>query len=152
VSIELFILERVSFRDVRRTKGRTNDMANYLKHLHTPIQHTQKGENPRKASGSLKERAAALGSPLLSFLPNLHYLMALLMKVMLLTTAAGVMSATRESPWIRRSLLMVALLTASFTLYRLLSRKHPRWVILLRGISLLITAGMITWSIATFGF
>jgi hypothetical protein len=131
-------------------------MANHLKHvinhMSTAAPHSQKGGNPRKAAGSLKEQAAAVSSPLLSFLPNLHYLMATLMKVMLLTTATGAMSATRDSPWIRRSLLLVALLTASFTLYRLLSKKHTRWVLLLRSISLLFTAGMIIWSIATFGF
>ncbi len=128
-----------------------------FKFRHPPIQHAQKGGNPRKAAGSLFERAAAVSSPLLSFLANLHSsmlhsLMGLLMKVMLLTTGAGVMSATQDSPWIRRSMLLVALLTASFTLSRLLSRKHTRWMLLFRSISVLFTAGMITWSIATFGF
>jgi hypothetical protein len=131
-------------------------MANHLKHLihhmSPPALYAQKGEIPIKASGSLKERAAAVGSPLLSVLPNLHYIMALLMKLMLLTTAAGVMSATRDSPWIRRGLLLVALLTAGFTLSRILSGKYTRWTLLLRGLSVLFTAVMITWSIATFGF
>jgi hypothetical protein len=131
-------------------------MANHMKHLinhmNTSAPHSQKVEIPRKASGSLKERVATVGSPLLSVLANLHYLMAMLMKVMLLATAAGAMSATRDSPWIRRGLLLVAGLSASFTLSRLLSRKHTRWMLLLRCISLLFTAGMIIWSIATFGF
>jgi hypothetical protein len=131
-------------------------MKHLINHMSPAAPHSQKGGNPRKAAGSLFERVAAVGSPLLSFLANLHSLigplMGLLMKAMLLTTGAGVMSATRDSPWIRRGLLLVALLTASFTLSRLLSRKHTRWMLLLRGISLLFTAGMITWSIATFGF
>src|SRR5579859_7181396 len=111
-------------------------MVNHLKHLiehmRTPTQHSQQVGNPTKASDSLTERVATVGSPLLSFLATLHPIMGMLMKLMLLTTTAGVMSATQDSPWIRRSLLLVALLTTSFTLYRLLSRKHTRWTLLLR--------------------
>jgi hypothetical protein len=129
-----------------------NHMKHLINHMSTPVEHSQKVGTPSKTAGSLKERVVTVGAPLLSVLPNLHYLMALLMKAMLLTTAAGVMSATQDSPWIRRSLLLIALVTASFTLYRLLSGKHTRWTLLLRSISVLFTAGMITWSIVTFGF
>jgi hypothetical protein len=141
--------------------GRTNSMANHLKHvinrMSTAAPHSQEGGNLREAAGSLKERMVAVGSPLLSVLANLHPLMAALMKGMLLMGAAGMMgietiSARQDSPWIRRSLLLVALLTASFTLYHLLSRKHTRRMLLFRGISLLFTAGMIIWSITIFGF
>jgi hypothetical protein len=156
VSIELFILERVSSYDFRATKGRTNDMANHMnhliKHLHTPVQHAQKSGNPRKASGSLKERAAALGSPLLSVLANLHYLMGTLMRVMLVVGGTSRMSGIQDFPWLRRGLLALALLTAGFTVYQMLSRKHTRRMLLLDSGSVLFTAGMIIWSIATFGF
>jgi len=130
VSIELFILERVSFHDFRATKGRTNDMANHMnhliKHLHTPVQHAQRSGNPRKASGSLKEGAAALGSPLLSVLANLHYLMGTLMRVMLVVGGTSRMSGIQDFPWLRRGLLALALLTAGFTVYHMLSRKHTQ--------------------------
>jgi uncharacterized membrane protein len=134
-------------------------MAHHLKHMRehtsTPAQPSQKRENPAQASDSLKERVAAVSSPLLSFLANLHAIigpiMGLLMKGMLLTAGVGVMSATRESPWLRRGMLLVALLTASFTLSRLLNRKHTRRAFLLRSLSVLFTASMITWSIMTFG-
>jgi hypothetical protein len=122
------------------------------KQMSTSVKHPQKSVHSRKTAGSLKERVAVFGSPLASVLANLHYIMALLMKVMLLATAAGVMSATRDAPWIRRSLLLVALLAAGFTLSHMLSGKDTRWMLLLRGLSLLFTAGMITWSIVTFGF
>lgn len=135
-------------------------MANHLKHLRehtrTPAQHSQKVGNPTKASDSLKGWVAAVISPLLSFLANLHSIMGpiigLLMKGMLLTTGAEVMSTTRDFPWLRRGMLLIACLSASFTLYRLLSRKHTRRMFLLRGLSVLFTVGMITWSIVTFGF
>jgi hypothetical protein len=99
-----------------------------------------------KTSGSLKERMAALGSPLLSVLANLHYLMSTLMKLTLLMGGAAMMSSTRDSPWIRRGLLMIALLVAGFTVYRMLSRKQTRWMFLFRSFSVLFTAGMIIWS------
>ena len=79
--------------------------------------------------------------PLLSFLANLQSIIGLLMKGMLLTTGAGVMSTTRDFPWIRRGMLLVVGLSASFTLSRLLSRKHSRWTLLLRSI---FTAGMMS--------
>jgi hypothetical protein len=95
---------------------------------------------------------AALGSPLLSALANLHYFMGTLMKLTLLMGGAAMMSSTRDSPWIRRGLLMIALLVAGFTLSGMLSRKHTPWMLLFRSFSVLFTAGMIIWSIATFGF
>jgi hypothetical protein len=49
-------------------------------------------------------------------------------------------------------LLALALLTAGFTVYQMLSRKHTRRMLLLDSGSVLFTAGMIIWSIATFGF
>jgi hypothetical protein len=120
--------------------------------MDTPVQHPQKAENPSKASGSLKERTVALGAPLLSVLANLHYLMGTLMRVMLLTGGTGMMSGMQIPPWIRRGLLVMALLTASFTIYHMLSRKQTRRMLLFNSASLLFTAGMIIWSIATFGF
>lgn len=127
-------------------------MKHMRKHTSTPVQRLQKVENSRKAADSLKERVAAIGSPLLSILANLHYLMGTLMRLMLLMGGAGVMSGTRDSPWIRRGLLLIALLTVGFTLSRMLSRKQTRWTLLLNSFSVLFTAGMITWSIAMFGF
>jgi hypothetical protein len=62
------------------------------------------------------------------------------------------MSTTQDESWIRRGMLVMALGTASFTVYRLLIRKHPRWMLVLRGLSVLFTAGVITWSLMTFGF
>lgn len=133
-----------------------NRIKHVTKHMRMPGERLLKGEQPGKEATPLKEQVVALGAPSLSFLANLHSVMGpvmgMLMKAMMLTTAAGVMSATRESPWIRRSLLTIALLGASFTVYRLLSRKHTRWTFLLRGLSVLFTLSMITWSIATFGF
>ena len=131
-------------------------MANHLKHLiyhmNPSVQQAQNGESPSKTAASLLERGTAVGSPLLSFLANLHPIMAMLMKVMLLTAAAGTMRATQDAPWLRRSLLLLALLTASFTLFHLLSRKYTGRMLLFRSLSVLFTAGMIIWSLATFGF
>jgi hypothetical protein len=62
------------------------------------------------------------------------------------------MSTTQDESWIRRGMLVMALCAASFTVYRLLIRKHPRWMLVLRGLSVLFTLGVITWSLATFGF
>src|SRR5260370_41243580 len=128
-------------------------MKHIVKHINTTVQYSQKVGNPRKAAGSLKERVAALGSPLLSVLANLHHLMGTLMRVMLLMGGVGVVSGGMQiPPWIRRGLLVMALLTAGFTVYRMLSRKQGRWMLLFSGGSVLFTAGMIIWSIATFGF
>jgi hypothetical protein len=136
-------------------------MVNYVKYLikymGSPVQRTQKGESPSKTASSLKDRVVATVSPVLSFLANLHsspvhLVMGMLMKVMLLTTAAGTMSATQDDPWLRRGMLLIALLAAGFTLSRLLKRKYTGWTLLFRCLSLLFTAGMIIWSIATFGF
>jgi len=62
------------------------------------------------------------------------------------------MSGIQDFPWLRRGLLALALLTAGFTVYHMLSRKHTRRMLLLDSGSVLFTAGMIIWSIATFGF
>jgi membrane-bound ClpP family serine protease len=129
-----------------------NHMKHMINHMNAPVQHSQKVGDPRKASGSLKERAAALGSPLLSVLANLHHLMGTLMQVMLLMGGTGMMSGMQIPSWIRRGLLVMALLAAGFTVYHMLSRKQTRWVLLFSSGSVLFTAGMIIWSIATFGF
>ena len=47
---------------------------------------------------------------------------------------------------------LMALLTAGFILSRMLSRKQGRWMLLFGSGSVLFTAGMIIWSIVTFGF
>jgi hypothetical protein len=62
------------------------------------------------------------------------------------------MSTTQDESWIRRGTLVMALCAASFTVSRLLSRKHTRWMLVLQSLSVLFTAGVITWSLATFGF
>ena len=121
-----------------------------IKHMSTPIQHSQKVGNPSKASGSLKERVAAIGSPLLSVLASQHHLLGALM--MLLIGGTGMMSVMQNLPWIRRGLLVIAFLAAGFTLSRMLSRKQGRWMLLFGSGSLLFTSGMIIWSIATFRF
>ncbi len=129
-----------------------NHMKHMINHMNAPVQHSQKVGDPRKASGSLKERVAALGSPLLSVLANLHHLMGTLMRVMLLMGGTGMMSGMQIPSWIRRGLLVMALLAAGFTVYHMLSRKQTRWMLLFSSGSVLFTAGMIIWSIATFGF
>lgn len=120
--------------------------------MSTPVHHSQKVGNPVPFSGSLKEKGAALGSPLLSILANLHHFMGTLMRVMLLMGGTGMMSGMQIPPWVRRGLLVMALLAAGFTVYHMLSRKQTRWMLLFSGGSVLFTAGMIIWSIATFGF
>jgi len=125
-------------------------MKHMINHMNTSVQHSQKVGNPRKASGSLKERGAALGSPLLSILANLHHFMGIFM--MLLLGGAGMMSGMQDLPWVRRGLLVMALLAAGFTLSRMLSRKQTRRMLLFGSGSVLFTAGMVIWSIATFGF
>jgi ferredoxin-NADP reductase len=145
----------------------TRGMNHLIHHMRPPVQQAQKGETPRKAARSLKERVAAAGSSLFSFLANLHSSMLHLILapigmlvhpfmgghgLLLLVTAAGVLGAPADSPWLRRSMLLVALLMASFTLSRLLSRKYTGRTLLFRSLSLLFTAGMISWSIATVGF
>jgi hypothetical protein len=49
-------------------------------------------------------------------------------------------------------LLVIAVLTACFTLFRMLTRKQTRRTLLLNSLSVLFTAGMIIWSLAMFGF
>jgi hypothetical protein len=62
------------------------------------------------------------------------------------------MSTTQDESWTRRGMLVMALGAASFTVSRLLSRKHTRWMLVFQGLSVLFTAGVITWSLVTFGF
>jgi hypothetical protein len=81
-----------------------------------------------------------------------HPLMGLLMKGMMLTATAGAVSATGGSSWLRRGMLLIAVLMAGLTLSRLLRGKEPLWMLLIRGLSVLFTAGVITWSIVMFGF
>ena len=95
------------------------------------------------------ERLISAGSVIAALLATQHH--ALHMLLMLGLGGAG-MSSTAMSPMLRRGMLLAALAMAAFTGYRLLRHPLPRHRRVLNLLSIVLTLGLLAWSIGQSGF
>lgn len=94
------------------------------------------------------ERLTASGSVLVAFVASQHHALHLLLMLGLGGAEMGVMAT---SPTLRRAMLLVALALAVVTAYRLLRHRPPRPQYIINLLSIVLTLGLLGWSIGQFG-
>jgi hypothetical protein len=105
-----------------------------------------------KVQGTMKGRFSSVGSigaVLLAFLASQHHtLHMLLLAAGLGGTGTGLMTAF---PLLRRAMLLMSLLIAGGLAYRMRDAGCPRSMRILNGVSILLTIGIVMWSVTQFG-
>ncbi len=105
--------------------------------------HTQQTPTPTRL-----ERLTASGSVLVAFVASQHHALHMLLGLGLGGAGMGVMAT---SPLLRRAMLLVALALAAVTAYRLLRHRPPRPQYVINLLSIVLTLGLLVWSISQFG-
>ncbi len=93
--------------------------------------------------------ATSIGSVVLAFLASQHHNLMMLMFAVGLSTAG--MSAMTMFPMVRRLMILMSLVVAGVTAYRLGTRHRPLGMRLLGVGSVALTLGLLGWSISQFG-
>ncbi len=96
-----------------------------------------------------KERALSIGAVLLAFLASQHHTIHMLVLVFGLGSAGASFMTT--APWLRRGMLLMALIMAAVIALQIRHADRPRSSRISGAISILLTLGLVGWSIANFG-
>jgi hypothetical protein len=99
--------------------------------------------------GTLKESIISIGSILLAFLASQHHTLHMLLLVFGVGSAE--MAFMTTYPLLRRGMLLLALVSAGFTVYQLWRRRQTPFMRVFGGISVALTLGIVIWSILQFG-
>ena len=95
-----------------------------------------------------RERLASFGSVIVAFLASQHHALHMLIMLGLGGTSTGFMTAY---PLIRRAMLLIALALAGVTAYRLVRHRPPLARRVVHLVSILLTLGLLVWSVSQFG-
>ena len=93
--------------------------------------------------------ATSVGSVALAFLASQHHNLMMLMFAVGLSTAG--MGAMTEFPMVRRLMILMSLVVAGVTAYHLAIRHRPLGMRLLGVGSVVLTLGLLGWSVSQFG-
>lgn len=97
------------------------------------------------------ERLASVGSVIIAFLTSQHALHMLLMIGLggaSMDAGAGLMTLY---PTLRRAMLLMAVVMAGITAYLLVRHRPPLARRTINGLSIVLTLGLVIWSISQFG-
>jgi hypothetical protein len=94
------------------------------------------------------ERLTSSGSVIVALLAGQHHALHLLLMFGLGGAGMGVMGT---SPTLRRAMLLVALALAAVTAYRLVRHHAPPYQRAVSLLSLILTLGLLAWSVVQFG-
>ncbi len=97
-----------------------------------------------------KEGLTSIGAVVLAFLASQHHTLGMLLIGLGMGGAA--MSYMTMFPVIRRVMMLVSLAMIGVILCQIRSPKRPIAVRLLGGGSILVTLGLLLWSVSQFGF
>ncbi len=96
-----------------------------------------------------KERVLSIGAVVLAFLASQHHTLHMLVLVFGLGGAGASFMTT--APWLRRGMLLMSLVMAAVIAYQIRRADRPRAFRISGAISILLTLGLVGWSIANFG-
>src|SRR5579863_8325686 len=96
-----------------------------------------------------KGRALSIGAVVLAFLASQHHTLHMLVLVFGLGSAGASFMTT--APWLRRGMLLVSLVMAGVIAYQIQGADRARSFRIFGAISILLTLGLVGWSIANFG-
>lgn len=98
---------------------------------------------------SRKAQLTAIGSVVVAFLASQHHLIHLL--ILLVTFGSAGMSAMGAFPLLRRGMLLMSLLMVGVTIWQMWRWKRFRAMNVLGAMSVVLTLGLVIWSISQFG-
>jgi len=96
-----------------------------------------------------KERVLSIGAVVLAFLASQHHALHMLLLVVGLG-GAGASFMTTE-PLLRRGMLLMSLVMVAVIAYQIRDRGRPRAFRIAGAISIVLTLGLVGWSITKFG-
>ncbi|MDA1000708.1 MAG: hypothetical protein O2807_09395 [bacterium] len=91
----------------------------------------------------------SIGAVLLAFLGSQHHTLHMLLLAAGLGGAGT--SLMTAFPLLRRAMLLMSLVIAGVLAYRMRDAGCPRSMRILNGVSILLTIGIVAWSVAQFG-
>ena len=97
---------------------------------------------------TLGERLTSVGSVIVAFLASQHHSLHMLLMFGLGGAGVGFMGA---DPTVRRVMLLVALVMAGVTAYLLVRHRPPLAQRVVNLVSIVLTLGLLIWSISQFG-
>lgn len=107
---------------------------------------TQDGQSTRMA------KITGVGSVVVALLASQHHLLHML--ILLLTLGAAGMSGmnmTGYPPFVRQGMLLMSVVMVGVTIRQMRAGKNNRLLVVLGGVSIALTLGLIVWSIAQYG-
>jgi hypothetical protein len=96
-----------------------------------------------------KERALSIGAVVLAFLASQHHTLHMLLLVFGLGGAGASFMTT--ATLLRRAMLLMSLVMVAVIAYRIRSADRPRPIRIAGAISILLTLGLVGWSLLQFG-
>ncbi len=97
---------------------------------------------------SRKAQLAAIGSVIVAFLASQHHLIHML--ILLVTFGTAGMSFMSAFPLLRRGMMLMSLVMMGITFWQVWHWRQNRSMVVLGGISVALTLGLLLWSIAQF--
>lgn len=96
-----------------------------------------------------RERVFSIGAMVLAFLASQHHALHML----LLAAGLGGASATLMTavPLVRRAMLVMALVMVVVMVYQMRNAKRSKSVRLMNAVSIVVTLGLVAWSVMQFG-
>ncbi len=96
-----------------------------------------------------KEGITSVGAVVLAFLASQHHTLHMLLFTMGLGGAG--MSFMTMFPLVRRVMLLMSLATVGVIVYQVRDSKRPASMRIMGGMSILLTLGLLVWSVLQFG-
>jgi hypothetical protein len=96
-----------------------------------------------------RERAFSIGAMVLAFVASQHHALHML----LLAVGVGGASATLMTavPLVRRAMLVMALAMVVVMVFQLRNAARPKSARVMNAVSIVVTLGLVTWSVMQFG-
>ena len=109
------------------------------------------GENPKEEPKTVRTgKIAPFGAAVLALLATQHH------NLHMLLLAAGIGGAGASLmtvvPVVRRIMLLMSLAMVGLIAYRLLDARRPRLMRIVNAVSVLVTLGLVGWSVSRFGW
>ena len=96
-----------------------------------------------------RERVLSIGAMVLAFLASQHHTLHMLLLAAGLGGAS--MSLMTAFPLVRRVMLVMTLVMVVVMAYQMRAAKRPKSVRVMNAASIVVTLGLVAWSVAQFG-
>lgn len=103
-------------------------------------------------NGATSAVTTSISSIFLSFLASSHHWLHTGI-LFIMGGSTNMMATMSGIVWLRRTMILVTVITSFYSIYRLLRHKHmPNWMKWMTAISLIISFGLIVYTLINFGW